>query len=197
MSFAPRPLVTVPGARRFQERGGRRLLWVCAVGVLVFGVAELPALARMSSHGTSVLGFELAGSTQRLREILGRWGATGHGAAGEHVLIDLGFIVCYGALLFGACSRLASGFGESTQPKAAAMAVVMAWAGLTAAVINLAQKILLWLELHGHIAQPLPGLAAVCGVLTIALGLSAALFALGGALALRRSPTAIADGGAR
>lgn len=196
MLFAPRPLVTVPGARRFQERGGRRLLWGCAVGVLVFGVAELPALARMSSHGASVLGFELAGSTQRLREILGQWGATGRGAAGEHVLIDLGFIACYGALLFGACSRLASRFEERRQPRAATVAAVMTWAGLTAAAINLAQKILLWLELHGHLAQPLPGLAAVCGVLTIVLGLSAALFALGGALALRRSPTAIPNGGA-
>jgi hypothetical protein len=197
MSFAPRPLVTVPGARRLQERGGRRLLWVCAVGVLVFPVAELPALARMSSHGTSVLGFELAGSTQRLRDIFGEWGATGRGAAGEHVLIDLGFIACYGALLFGACSRLASRFEASARPRAAAMAAVMAWAGLTAAAINLAQKILLWLELHGHIAQPLPGLAAVCGVLTILLGFSAALFALGGALALRRSPIGIPNGGAR
>jgi hypothetical protein len=151
----------------------------------------------MSSHGASVLGFELAGSTQRLQEILGQWGATGRGAAGEHVLIDVGFIACYGALLFGTCSRLASGFGERRQPRAAAVAAVMAWAGLTAAAINLAQKIVLWLELHGHIAQPLPGLAAACGVLTIVLGLSAALFALGGALALRRSPTASPNGGAR
>jgi hypothetical protein len=163
--------------------------------MLAFGAAELPALARMSSHGTGVLGFEFAGSTHRMHEILTRWGSVGRSGAQEHVFIDLGYILGYGLLLVGVCSRLAGRFERTSRTSAAAVAALLAWAALVAAVVNALQKIVLWLELHGHIAQPLPALAAACGTITFIFALSAALFAFVGMIAVRRLPSAKAPQG--
>jgi hypothetical protein len=49
--------------------------------MLASGVAELPALGKMSEHGTGVLGFEFAATTDRLRSTLSDWGAPGRTAA--------------------------------------------------------------------------------------------------------------------
>lgn len=166
--------------------------------MLVFGAAELPALARMSSHDTGVLGFEFAASTHRMHEILARWGPAGHAAAQQHVFIDLGFILGYGLLLIGLCGRLAEQLQHEGHPRAATVAALLAWGALIAAVANALQKIVLWLELHGHIAQPLPALAAACGTITFTLAISAALFASVGTIAMRRSlAAAVSEGQTR
>ncbi|HEY1688868.1 MAG TPA: hypothetical protein VGF95_08390 [Solirubrobacteraceae bacterium] len=154
-----------------------RALCLIAAGMLAFGAAELPALASMSAHGTSVLGFELAGSTSRLRTILTRWGDPGRSAAERHVLLDLGFIVGYGLLLAGICTRLAGSLRARGRDRLATVAALLAWAALLAAIANLVQKLLLWLELHGHTAQPLPAIAMACDIVTFGLALPAALFA--------------------
>jgi hypothetical protein len=163
--------------------------------MLAFGAAELPALARMSTHGAGVLGFEFAGSTRRMHEILTRWGPGGLAGAREHVFLDLGFILGYVLLLVGLCSRLALRFEHDRRPGAAAAAALLAWAALVAGAVNALQKVLLWLEIHGHVAQPLPALAAACGAITFALAGSAALFAVLGAAATRRWPHADAARG--
>jgi len=182
--------VRAPFARRFAGLAGRRALWIAAVVMVAFGVAELPALARMSSHGTGVLGFEFAGTTQRVRVILTRWGSEGLAGARQHVLIDLGFIVGYGVLLLGVCARLSGRFQDGGHARAAAAAALLAWAVLIAAAVNALQKLVLWFETHGHVGQPLPALAAACGGMTLALTVSAALFAIFGTLVLRRMPFA-------
>jgi hypothetical protein len=165
------------------------VLWIAAAVMIAFGVAELPALGRMSSHGTGVLGFEFAGSTERVREILTRWGSQGLQAAREHVLIDLGFIVGYGVLLIGMCVRLSGRLQVRGHTRASVVAALLAWAALIAAAVNAMQKAFLWLETHGHVGQPLPALAAACGAITFTLALSAAVFAVSGALALHRRPS--------
>jgi len=177
-----------PVAGRFDGAAGKRLLWVCAGGMLVFGAAELPALGKMSEHGTGVLGFEFAATTDRLREILVRWGSVGHAAAQQHVFIDLGFILGYGLLLIGSCARLSERLRRRRHPRSATLAALMAWGALVAAVANALQKVVLWLELHGHITQPLPSLAVVGGALTFILGISSALFAVAGGIAVRHMP---------
>jgi hypothetical protein len=163
--------------------------------MLASGVAELPALGKMSEHGTGVLGFEFAATTDRLRSTLSGWGATGRTAAKLHVFIDLGFILGYGLLLMGSCGRLSERLRHQGHPLAATPAALLAWGALVAAVANALQKVVLWLELHGHVTQPLPALAAVCGALTFILGISAALLAVAGGIAVRRMPCEAAPEG--
>ncbi len=141
-------------APRLDFLTGRRVLWIAAIVMLASGTAELPALARMSSHGTGVLGFEFAASTHRMREILTSWHATGRAAAQQHVFIDLGFILGYGVLLIGCCARLARRLEREGNPLAARVGALLAWGALVAAAANVAQKAVLWLELHGHTQQP-------------------------------------------
>ena len=175
----------VPFAVRFEGAAGRRALWLLGLGMVLFGLAELPALVTMSAHGTGVLGFERAGTTRRLNEILFVWGTHGRGAAEAHVFIDLGFIVCYGLLLAGMCVRLWRVYWQSGHPRVAQIAAGLAWAALIAATINILQKLILWLELHGHTAQPLPALASLCAAITSLLAIAVVLFAIIAALAAR------------
>lgn len=157
----PRPGLRISFADRFEGAGGRRALWLLGLGMVLFGLAELPALVTMSAHGTGVLGFERAGTTRRLNEILSVWGPHGRGAAEAHVFIDLGFIACYGLLLAGLCVRLRLPYQRSGHPRVARIATAFAWAALIAATVNILQKLILWLELHGQTAQLLPALASL------------------------------------
>jgi hypothetical protein len=192
---SPHGYRSAPLGRHFKGMAGKRLLRLVGIGMLVFGAAEVPALARMSSHGTGVLGFEFAASTHRMHEILTRWGSVGRAGAQQEVLIDLGFILCYGLLLAGSCGRLARRFEKDGHARTATVAVLLAWAALLAAAANALQKVVLTLELHGHIAQPLPALSTVCAAITFTLAVSAALFVTGGTIAVRRSRrTAAAEG---
>ena len=180
------PRLRIPLADRFEDAGGRRALWLLALGMVLFGLAELPALVTMSAHGTGVLGFERAGTTHRLNEILFVWGPHGRGAAEAHVFIDLGFIACYGLLLTGICVRLGRLYQRSGHSRVAQIATAFVWAALIAAIVNMLQKLMLWLELHGHTAQPLPALASLCAAITSLLAIAVVLFAIFAALAARR-----------
>lgn len=168
----------IPFANRFEGAGGRRALWLLGIGMVLFGLAELPALVTMSAHGTGVLGFERAGTTRRLNEILSVWGTHGRGAAEAHVLIDLGFIACYGLLLTGVCVRVGRLYQRSGHSRVAQIATAFAWAALIAAIVNILQKVILWLELHGHTAQPFPAFASLCAAITSLLAIAVVLFAV-------------------
>jgi hypothetical protein len=182
---ASRRELVPPLAVRFNGAAGRRVLGLLGLGMVLFGLAELPALVTMSAHGTGVLGFERAGTTRRLNEILFVWGPPGRKAAEAHVLIDLGFIACYGLLLTGMCVRLWRLYRVSGYPRVAQIAAGLAWAALIAATVNALQKLALWLELHGHTAQPLPALASLCAAMTSILAIAALLFSITGVLAAR------------
>lgn len=58
-------------------------------------------------------------------------------------------------------------------------------AALIAAIVNI-QKLMLWLELHGHTAQSLPALASLCASITSLLAIAVVLFAIIAALAARQ-----------
>lgn len=181
-----RSRLRIPFANRLEAASGRRVLWLLAVGMVLFGLAELPALVTMSAHGTGVLGFERAGTTRRLNEILFIWGPHGRAAAEAHVFIDLGFIACYGLLLAGMCVRLGRLYQRSGHPQVAQVATAFTWVALAAAIVNMLQKVVLWLELHGHTAQPLPALASLCAATTSLLAIAVVLFAIIAALAARQ-----------
>jgi hypothetical protein len=189
-----RPGIRIPFANRFEGAGGRRALWMLGLGMVLFGLAELPALLIMSAHGTGVLSFERAGTTRRLNEILFVWGTHGRGAAEAHVFTDLGFIACYGLLLAGMCVRFGRLYQRSGHPRVAQIATTFAWAALIAATVNILQKLILWLELQGHTAQPLPALASLCAAITSLLAIAVVLFAIIAALAARRLGLGSASG---
>jgi hypothetical protein len=155
--------------RLFAPVGERRSLWVLAVLTLVSGAAMLPAMGTMSDHGASVVAFEFAGSVGRSQEILAEWGSAGKAAAWWQLALDTPFLIGYGFLLAGACVVVARRAKRAGLLGLQQTATKIAWFGPLAAGADLLQNISLGLILAGHETQPWPGIAAVCGVITLVL----------------------------
>jgi len=173
--------------RLFAFAGERRSLWALAVLTLVSGAAMLPAMGTMSDHGASVVAFEFAGSVGRSHEILTEWGSAGKAAAWWQLALDTPFLIGYGFLLAGACVVVAHRAERAGRFGLQWTATRIAWLGPLAAAADLLQNISLGLILAGHETQPWPGVAAVCGVITLALITIGAVFVLVGLLRTRAS----------
>lgn len=61
--------------------------------------------------GPGIVGFELAGSPERVEAILAAWGPGGQTAARRSLLIDYLVLASYGPLLAGLCGRAGGRFG--------------------------------------------------------------------------------------
>ncbi|HET9154030.1 MAG TPA: hypothetical protein VFN85_07940 [Solirubrobacterales bacterium] len=175
--------------RLFIAAGTRRGLIVLGALALIFGAAMLPAIATMANHGASVIDFESARTVARSREILSRWGEAGERAMWWQLALDTPFAVCYGLLFSGGCAAVAGRAHRVGKPRLERAAVVFAWAGALAAVADLVQNVSLAIVLADPVSQPWPAISAFAAPTTTILGVAAATFALGGALATRSSGT--------
>lgn len=78
----------------------RTLLWISGVAMVVLGGVLLALDSRMrAAGGPGIVGFELAGSLARSREIVDSWGVPGTRAARQSLLLDYPYLVSYGAFL--------------------------------------------------------------------------------------------------
>jgi hypothetical protein len=171
--------------RIFLIAGRRRSLLALAALTAVSGLAMLPAMATMGSHGASLLDFESAGSVVRSQEILGEWGDSGKTAMWWQLALDLPFLVGYGLLLAGGCAAVAGRALAARRPGLARAATVIAWFGPIAAAADFLQDVSLALVLGGHVSQPWPRISAGAGPVTPTLAAIAAVFALGGVVLTR------------
>ena len=181
--------MSVPIPRLFCAAGTKRGLLGLAALTLVCGAAMLPAMATMATmadHGASLLEFESAGSVARSQGIVAEWGSAGKSAMWWQLALDLPFLIGYGLFLAGACAAVARRASSRDMPRLERAAAALAWLGPLAAASDLLQNISLAFVLSGHVAQPWPRISAVGGQVTLALGLTAALFALIGTFATRR-----------
>ncbi|HET6571723.1 MAG TPA: hypothetical protein VFG58_09575 [Solirubrobacterales bacterium] len=173
--------------RLFVAAGTRRGLLTFAALTLISGAAMLPTIATMADHGASVLAFEGAGSVARSQEIVAEWGSAGKMAMRWQLVLDTPFLVGYGLFLAGACAAVARQASWAERFRLERAAVALAWLGPIAAAADLLQNVSLALVLFGHASQPWPRISAVAGLTTTCFCTAAALFALAGALATRRS----------
>jgi hypothetical protein len=165
------------------------VLWVLAAVTLVFGLAQTPALGTMSDRGTGILGFELAGSSDRADEIVTEWGPKGRSAARQSLVLDYGYLVGYGLLIAGACVVVGERAARLGRRRLAAAAPVLAWAALAAAACDALENVNLLIVAGQHTAQPWPGLAFAFACGKFALVNVALLFALIGWAVTRRGRT--------
>lgn len=186
--------VPVPGSgggvrlpRLFLVAGSRRALIALGVLALAFGVAMLPAMATMTRHGASVIEFESASTVAESQGILDRWGGAGERAMWWQLLLDTPFVVCYGLLLAGGCAAVARRAHRAGRPRLERVGVTFAWLGAMAALADLAQNASLAVVLADPVSQPWPTISSLALPLTLALGAGSALFAIGGAIALRKA----------
>lgn len=172
--------------RLFRAAGTKRGLAMLAALTLLSGAAMLPAMRTMGDHGASLIAFESAGTAARSQEILTEWGSAGKAAMWWQLGLDLPFLIGYGLFFAGACAAVARRAREAGRPRLERAAAVLVWFGPLAAAGDFLQNVSLALVLEGNVAQPWPRIAALANPVGSSLTVSAALFALGGALATRK-----------
>lgn len=76
----------------------RRALWSLGAAGFLIGIVLLALDGRMyDAGGPGIVGFELAGSVDRSREVLVEWGWDGRDAARLSLWLDYAYLVVYGA----------------------------------------------------------------------------------------------------
>jgi hypothetical protein len=171
--------------RLFVWASSPRALWGLAAITLVCGAAMLPAMSTMADHGASLIAFESAGSASRSQEIISEWGSSGTSAAWWQLALDAPFLIGYGLFAAGACAAVARRAAEVGKARLARAAALIAWCGPAAAAADFLQNVSLTLILSGHVSQPWPRIAAICGLMTMALMVIGLAFAIAGVVATR------------
>jgi hypothetical protein len=171
--------------RLFVAAGKPRSLFLLAGLTLLSGAAMLPALSTMANHGASWFAFELAGSVDRSREIVGGWGSAGGAAAWWLIALDTPFLIGYGLFIAGACAATAGRAQRAGRHRLQRAATAIAWFGPLAAGADLLKNVSLALILSGHEVQPWPRASALGDAITITLMAVGLIFALAGTIATR------------
>jgi hypothetical protein len=100
--------------------------------------------------GPGIIPFELAGSTERTREILNTWGRQGRSAARNSLLLDYLFPPTYAALQALACDAIADRLTKRGRRLLAAAGPMVGWAQLAAAGFDYVENSALLLVLAGR-----------------------------------------------
>src|SRR3954468_6657988 len=111
----------------------KRALIVLTIASVLTGVAQFPALGRMSDHGTDVLSMELVWSSKSAKVMNQEWGDPGRSAARQHLAIDYLYLISYGLLLYGSCIAVARRFEQHGRDEEARIGRRIAPLGLAAA----------------------------------------------------------------
>ena len=100
--------------------------------------------------GPGIIPFELAGSTERAREILDTWGPQGQAAARKSLALDYLFPPTYATLQALACDATADELTKRDRRLLAAAGPMIGWAQLAAAGFDYAENSALLLVLAGR-----------------------------------------------
>ena len=129
----------------------RALLWGTGLASLIL-LAVLAALdvGLTDGGGEGIVGFELAGTRERAREIMGVWGASGRDTARLSLWLDFLYLAAYGA--FGALGlRAIAGDAARRGRRRLAHVAGLASTGMVAAAIcDAVENVNLLLVLGGH-----------------------------------------------
>jgi hypothetical protein len=163
----------------------RRWLWTTGIasGVLLAVLALLDRELQ-STGGPGIIPFEVAGSTDRAREILSQWGEDGQDAARLSVWLDFPYLVAYAAFFSLAIFAVRDAARRRGWDRFARPGGWMALLPIAAAAFDVVEDVNLLLVLDGHADSAAPGIAfgfAIAKFVCLAL---AELYLLAGLAAL-------------
>jgi hypothetical protein len=139
------------GLSATQRRGAIGLLAVAAAAQLRLFLPFEREMKR--TGGPGIIPFELAGSTERAREILNIWGPQGCAAARKSLLLDYIFPPTYAALQALACDASAEGFARRDRRFLATAGLPIGWGQVSAAAFDYVENTALLLVLAGRDRQ--------------------------------------------
>lgn len=164
------PKTTIPRALGGWSADERRRV----LGLLVVAtVAQLRIFLTFERQmkrtgGPGIIPFELAGSTDKARQIVDSWGDHGRSAARKSLFLDFVFPPTYAALQALACDAAAEGLAKRERGTLAAAGTPIAWAQLAAAIFDYVENTALLLVLAGRDRRT-PGLARRAALVKFAL----------------------------
>ena len=162
------PLLAIPDGSRLPSF----VLLLTASAVLLF-IISVPL--RPSSSPSDLLRLELAGSVERAREIVKRWGGRGVQKATYGVYVDFLFLIVYSTTIGLACISLA----DAAWPPASSLAsigVTLAWGLWAAALLDAIENIALLRILQGTDATYWPAIARWCAIPKFTLILAGVIY---------------------
>ena len=129
--------------------------------------------------GPGIIPFELAGTPERSRRIVERWGADGQSAARASLLLDYPYLVSYAGLQAAICGAASDALREAGRGRLAAAGHLVATAQWGAGAFDAVENTALLGVLAGRSGR-LPGVARTCaGAKFALLGLGWLYAALG------------------
>lgn len=141
----------------------RTALWLLGATMVALAVVLLQLDARMQdAGGPGIVGFELAGSEDRAREILAEWGDKGRDAARLSLWLDYAYLATYGAFLALAAAATRDLARRRRWPRFAAVGTAMIAAPIVAAALDAAENAGLLLVLGEHGGTVAPPFATIC-----------------------------------
>lgn len=169
MRARTRPRRTRGFSRAAVGRSRRRALRVFGLGQAVLLVPLLALERRMKrAGGPGIIPFELAGTPERSRKIMDRWGAEGRSAARLSLLLDFPFLVTYSGFQAAACAALSDEQRRRGADALARAGRLIASAQLAAGAFDAAENTALLAILAGRDGR-LPAVARACARAKFAL----------------------------
>jgi hypothetical protein len=132
------------------------------------------------SHGPMILNFEFAGSRSRAAQIVSEWGVKGRSAAHLSLLLDYGYMLCYGLFFALAGFAVRDTARARGWTRLAALGVVVPFFALAAATFDASENVALLLTLAGNGGSFAPPFAAICSTIKFTLISIAILYAICG-----------------
>lgn len=157
----------VLGRLGMKRRRGALLLLAVALAAQLRGFLSFER-AMKRTGGPGIIQFELAGTTDRARAILDRWGPAGQAAARKSLLLDYAFPPSYALFQALACDAIAVGLAARSRSFMAGVGLPIAWAQLAAAGFDYVENTALLVMLAGR-DQRAPRVARRAALLKFAL----------------------------
>jgi hypothetical protein len=167
----------------------RTLLWISGVAMVVLLAVLVSLDGRMrAAGGPGIVGFELAGSLARSRDIVESWGVPGVRAARLSLVLDYPYLISYGAFLALAAAAIRDLTRRQGRRRLAAAGRVIVFFPVVAAGCDAIENVGLLLALDGRGGAAAPALAAGFAGVKFVLTTLAILYILIGLTARVRGP---------
>lgn len=154
-------------------------LILLALTLLVMGILTIMGRP-LTKAGASIVDFELAGTLPNAQAIMHGWGAANRQRALRQTYVDFAFILLYALTLALGCGLAARQF--TAGGALATLGPYLAWAQLTAGLLDVVENVTLMRLLQGSTNASWPQLARWCALPKFAIvGLGVVYELMGGA----------------
>jgi hypothetical protein len=161
--------------------GRRTALWLSglATAALLVVLTVLDFELR-DTGGPGIVGYELAGSEERVSEILAEWGPDGRDTARTSLRLDFAYLLAYAVFLTLAVSAIRDSARRRGWRRFAAAGSVLVAFPVLAAGLDAIEDVALLLALDGNGGDASPLVAAVCAAVKFGLATTAVVFVVAG-----------------